>query len=152
MDHPNSHQTLMMASFSFPILVSLLPTIPDLPIPGTSSDFSGVWVEDSVEKEGETRKGVWCRRGLGSVWRLKSVFRTDMHRTRVHLFKASGLPFHLLAFTAVGDFTLGKGSLLMIFDALLWGGEGVTGQVCLYPSRRARNAYGKIHCFRKGMT
>lgn len=86
------------------------------------------------------------------VWRLKSVFRTDMHRTRVHLFKASGLPFHLLAFTAVGDFTLGKGSLLMIFDALLWGGEGVTGQVCLYPSRRARNAYGKIHCFQKGMT
>lgn len=152
MDHPSSHQSLMMASFSFPILVSLLLTIPGLPIPGTSSDFSGVWVEDSVEKEGETQKGVWYKRGLGLVWRLKSVFRTDMHRTRVHLFKASGLPFHLLAFTAVGDFTLGKGSLLMIFDALIWGGEGETGQVCLYPSRRARNAYGEIHCFQKGIT
>lgn len=115
-----SHGPPQFSSISHDGVIFLLspfwsPTIPDLPIPGTSSDSSGVWVEDSVEKEGETRKGIWCRRGLGLVWRLKSVFRTDMHRARVHLFKASGLPFHLLAFTAVGDFTLGKGSLLMIF-------------------------------------
>lgn len=60
MDHPDSDQGLMMASFSyFPHFgLTIADFKPELPVSGTSSDFPGVWVADSIEKERETRKGV----------------------------------------------------------------------------------------------
>lgn len=53
-------KALTMASFSYFLHFGL--TIadfkPELPVPGTSSDFPGVQVADSIEKKRETRKGV----------------------------------------------------------------------------------------------
>lgn len=55
MDHPDSHLRLMMSSFAYFYHLSLTTAdfVPELPIPGTSLDFSRVWVEDRFEKERE---------------------------------------------------------------------------------------------------
>lgn len=59
-----------MASFSYFALLGLTTAnfIPGLLIPGTRSDFSGIWVEDSIYRENPGKlysvEGIWALSGV----------------------------------------------------------------------------------------